>query len=106
MIDPSQSPINPYRPYLLRIAEVRDETPDVRTLGLRFVDELQGRSFAGWRPGQFAEYTVFGAGECVFAIANSADENGRACGRCDACRLRREGFAQAGLVDPTRYRPD
>ena len=36
----------------------------------------------------------------------SADENGRACGRCDACRLRREGFAQAGLVDPTRYRLD
>ena len=36
----------------------------------------------------------------------SADENGRACGRCDACRLRREGFAQAGLADPTRYRRD
>jgi 7-cyano-7-deazaguanine synthase len=33
-----------------------------------------------------------------------ADEEGRACGRCDACRLRREGFAAAGLPDPTRYR--
>jgi 7-cyano-7-deazaguanine synthase len=33
-----------------------------------------------------------------------ADEDGRACGRCDACRLRREGFASAGVVDPTRYR--
>lgn len=33
-----------------------------------------------------------------------ADEQGRACGRCDACRLRREGFAVAGLPDPTRYR--
>jgi len=32
-----------------------------------------------------------------------ADEDGRACGRCDACRLRREGFAAAGLADPTRY---
>lgn len=32
-----------------------------------------------------------------------ADETGRACGRCDACRLRREGFANAGLADPTRY---
>ncbi len=32
-----------------------------------------------------------------------ADEAGRACGRCDACRLRREGFAAAACVDPTRY---
>jgi 7-cyano-7-deazaguanine synthase len=33
-----------------------------------------------------------------------ADDDGRACGRCDACRLRREGFAAAGVADPTRYR--
>lgn len=32
-----------------------------------------------------------------------ADADGRACGRCDACRLRRQGFAQAGVADPTRY---
>lgn len=32
-----------------------------------------------------------------------ADDQGRACGRCDACRLRAEGFRQAGLSDPTRY---
>jgi 7-cyano-7-deazaguanine synthase len=32
-----------------------------------------------------------------------ADDQGHACGRCDACRLRREGFAAAGLPDPTRY---
>jgi 7-cyano-7-deazaguanine synthase len=32
-----------------------------------------------------------------------ADGEGRACGRCDACRLRRMGFAAAGLPDPTRY---
>ena len=34
-----------------------------------------------------------------------ADGDGRACARCEACRLRREGFAAAGIPDPTRYRP-
>jgi len=33
-----------------------------------------------------------------------ADEQGRACGRCDSCRLRREGFLAAGISDPTVYR--
>ena len=32
-----------------------------------------------------------------------ADADGRACGHCDACRLRAEGFAAAGIADPTRY---
>jgi 7-cyano-7-deazaguanine synthase len=32
-----------------------------------------------------------------------ADANGLACGVCDSCRLRREGFASASVVDPTRY---
>ncbi|HEY5807212.1 MAG TPA: 7-cyano-7-deazaguanine synthase QueC [Povalibacter sp.] len=32
-----------------------------------------------------------------------ADAAGRACGHCDACRLRRDGFAAAGVADPTRY---
>jgi 7-cyano-7-deazaguanine synthase len=34
-----------------------------------------------------------------------ADAEGRACGRCDACRLRAQGFAGAGITDPTRYQP-
>ena len=33
-----------------------------------------------------------------------AEADGRACGRCDACRLRRQGFESAGVPDPTRYR--
>jgi len=33
-----------------------------------------------------------------------ADAEGRACGRCDSCRLRAEGFRRAGVPDPTRYR--
>ena len=32
-----------------------------------------------------------------------ADLEGRACGRCDSCRLRAAGFAAAGVADPTRY---
>ncbi|MEQ1533219.1 MAG: 7-cyano-7-deazaguanine synthase QueC [Sideroxydans sp.] len=32
-----------------------------------------------------------------------ADEAGKACGRCDSCRLRREGFIAAGVPDSTRY---
>lgn len=34
-----------------------------------------------------------------------ADAEGRACGRCDSCVLRAQGFAAAGVADPTRYAP-
>lgn len=33
----------------------------------------------------------------------AADDDGRACGRCDACRLRAAGFQSAGVADPARY---
>lgn len=33
-----------------------------------------------------------------------ADSEGLACGVCDSCRLRKQGFEQAGVVDPTRYK--
>lgn len=32
-----------------------------------------------------------------------ADDQGRACGRCDACRFRAQGFREAGMPDPTAY---
>ena len=73
MAEASTAMINPYRPHLVRIAAMRDETPDVRTLTLHFADEVAGASFPAWEPGQFGEYTVFGAGECVFALANPPD---------------------------------
>ena len=40
-----------------------------------------------------------------YAITHSCYDpvNGLACGRCDACALRRKGFAEAGVADPTRY---
>lgn len=34
----------------------------------------------------------------------AADDQGRACGVCDSCRIRRDGFTAAGVPDPTRYR--
>jgi 7-cyano-7-deazaguanine synthase len=43
-----------------------------------------------------------------FALTHSCYDptpDGAACGRCDACRLRRDGFAAAGVPDPTRYAP-
>ncbi|HID08244.1 MAG TPA: heterodisulfide reductase subunit F, partial [Armatimonadetes bacterium] len=66
---------NPFKPHLMRITEIRDETPDVRTLRLEFVDDTVAQTF-DWHPGQFAEYSVFGEGGCVFTIANSPTRKG------------------------------
>lgn len=45
-----------------------------------------------------------GADYALTVSCYSADSEGRACGHCDSCRLRKEGFAAAGISDPTRYR--
>jgi len=47
--------------------------------------------------------TELGVDYSLTVSCYAADEEGRACGRCDACRLRREGFRAAGIDDPTRY---
>jgi len=59
-----------YRPYLMRIETVTEEAPLVKTLRLKFVNEEEGRAFT-FHAGQFAEYCVFGEGECTFCIASS-----------------------------------
>ena len=48
--------------------------------------------------------TALGVDYALTVSCYQADADGAACGRCDACRLRREGFAAAGVPDPTRYR--
>ena len=62
--------MNIYKPELLEIVDVIDETPDVRTFKLAFKDDDQ-RSRFSFLAGQFAEYSVFGEGECTFCIASS-----------------------------------
>lgn len=66
---------NIYRPYLMRIAAVRDETPDVRTLRLEFVDGAEGQAF-NFRVGQFGLYNALGEGEATFCIASSSSRKG------------------------------
>ena len=47
--------------------------------------------------------TLLGIDYSLTVSCYQADENGAACGACDACRLRRKGFMDAGLPDPTHY---
>ena len=47
--------------------------------------------------------TALGVDYGITVSCYKADDAGRACGQCDACRLRKAGFKAAGLSDPTRY---
>lgn len=47
--------------------------------------------------------TALGVDYSLTVSCYQANDEGEACGRCDACRLRRKGFLDAGLTDPTRY---
>jgi sulfhydrogenase subunit gamma (sulfur reductase) len=66
---------NVYQPYLMRIASVIDETPDVKTFRLEFINEDEGKKFK-FLAGQFGEYSVFGEGESTFCIASSPTREG------------------------------
>jgi 7-cyano-7-deazaguanine synthase len=48
--------------------------------------------------------TALGVDYGLTVSCYQADEDGGACGNCDSCRIRREGFNAAGVPDPTRYR--
>jgi 7-cyano-7-deazaguanine synthase len=94
--------------------------PDCRPAFVRAFEALANVATAAAVEGR-ARYTVHapllqlskaeiirrGAGLGVpYALTHSCydpDAEGRACGRCDSCRLRRQGFADAGVPDPTRY---
>ena len=71
---PGESP-NIYRPYLMRVASLRDETADVRTLRLEFADPKDAQAF-DFRVGQFGLYSALGEGESTFCIASSSTRKG------------------------------
>jgi 7-cyano-7-deazaguanine synthase len=56
------------------------------------------------KAGIIREGAQLGVDYALTVSCYQADDEGRACGVCDSCRLRREGFAAAGVADPTRYR--
>lgn len=66
---------NVYQPYLMRVASIIEETPDVKTFRLEFINEAEGKNFK-FRAGQFGEYSVFGEGESTFCIASSPTREG------------------------------
>jgi NAD(P)H-flavin reductase len=68
-------PVHPLQPHLMHIAAEHDETHDVRTLRLEFLDREVEQRFR-WAPGQFGEFSVFGSGEAVFTLANAPTRKG------------------------------
>lgn len=57
-----------------------------------------------WSKGQIVQEGLrLGVDFATTVSCYRADREGRACGRCDACRIRRAGFEEAGVADPTRY---
>jgi len=86
---------NLYTPTTLRIAQVRDEAPDVRTLALEFVDPAEReRFFAKYRVGMFGLYGLPGAGESPFCIASPPTRT-----EGIECTFRRTGRVTAALQD-------
>jgi NAD(P)H-flavin reductase len=66
---------NIYKPYLMEIENIVEETPDVRTFRLRFKNPDEAEKFS-FRAGQFGEYSVFGEGESTFCVASSPTRKG------------------------------
>lgn len=72
--------------------------------------QVEGREFRVHAPIiQFSKADIVRTGIAHgidFSITVSCyqpDDEGRACGKCDACRLRAQGFSEASVADPTRY---
>jgi NAD(P)H-flavin reductase len=66
---------NSYIPYKVRISDITEEAPLIKTFRLEFVDPEDAATFT-FRTGQFAEYGVFGEGESTFCIASPDTREG------------------------------
>lgn len=66
---------NIYKPYLMEIENIVEETPDVRTFRLKFKNADDAEIFS-FKAGQFGEYSVFGEGESTFCVASSPTRKG------------------------------
>ena len=64
-----------YKPYLMEIEQIVEETPDVRTFRLKFKNSEEAENFS-FKAGQFGEYSVFGEGESTFCVASSPTRKG------------------------------
>ena len=66
---------NIYKPYLMTVAEIIEETYDTKTMKLLFQDEAVAKSF-NFKAGQFGLYSAFGEGESTFCIASAPTKKG------------------------------
>ncbi len=66
---------NIYKPYLMEIENIIEETPDVRTFRLKFKNIEEAEKFS-FKAGQFGEYSVLGEGESTFCVASSPTRKG------------------------------
>lgn len=84
---------NIYLPYLMRIAQITEEAPGVRTFRLEFQNQEEGQKFE-FKTGQFGLYSVFGEGESTFCIASSPTRKGYI-----ECTFRESGRVTSALAD-------
>jgi len=82
---------NIYLPYLVTVEKITEEAPGVKTFRLKFKDDEESSAFK-FKAGQFAEYSVFGEGECTFCIASPPTRNGYV-----ECTFREAGKVTAAL---------
>jgi NAD(P)H-flavin reductase len=66
---------NIYKPYLMEIDNIIEETPDVRTFRLKFKNSDEANHFS-FKAGQFGEYSVLGEGESTFCVASPPTRKG------------------------------